>query len=183
MKIKKTTFWSLFLFGFWLALSGRSDLFHISLGLFSTFLVVGLHRKLSFHPFFPDQQSREPLRLFFFIFSYLPWLIYQIVLAAWAVTKAVLSPKLSINPALLKFSTALPNNASKVILGNSITLTPGTITVELEGDEFLVHGLMESSYSSLVEGSFQTMIARNYQAKPDNVLKNITIIDSRKNLY
>lgn len=181
MKFKKSIYllaWVLALFALWLLLSGKYDLFHISTGVFSSLLVVFIHRRLFAHSFFSDQTSPESIRFFFFCFIYLPWLFYQIILAAISVTKAVIFPK-TIDPALILFSTNLPNNTSKVILGNSITLTPGTITLLLEEDEFLVHGLMEKSYSGLVDGSFQTMIAKNYTRKPLKILKSVTVKKNR----
>ncbi len=74
----------------------------------------------------------------------------------------VLNPKLPISPKLVKFKTNLKRPIAKLALANSITLTPGTVTVDVEGDEFEVHALMESSLSALneKEGAAGEMIER-----------------------
>ena len=107
---------------------------------------------------------------------YVLWLVWQIVIASIQVAYAVLHPKCPIDPAVLRFKTRLGNTSSKVILGNSITLTPGTITLEIDQDEFLVHSLMDISYTGIIDGTLPGEVAKLYERKPGQVLRNIEVI-------
>ena len=74
-----------------------------------------------------------------FVFVYIPVFIYKLVLANLDMAYRVLSPKLPINPKIVKVPTNLKNDFSKLILANSITLTPGTLSLDVEEDGVLVH--------------------------------------------
>ena len=74
---------------------------------------------------------------------YFPWLMVEIAKSNWAVVKACLKADLDIAPALVKVKTACESDLAKVTFANSITLTPGTVTVEVEETGFLVHALTE----------------------------------------
>jgi multicomponent Na+:H+ antiporter subunit E len=111
---------------------------------------------------------------------YIPWLIWQIFLASLHVAYLVLHPRLPINPTLLRFKTKLPNIAARVILGNSITLTPGTLTVSIDDDEFLVHALADASQSSIVDGSLPKQVAKLYHRRLTTVIDNIHILKTTK---
>jgi multicomponent Na+:H+ antiporter subunit E len=180
-KTKKTALWALVYFVFWLLLSGHYDLFHTSIGVLCSLGIALMHSRLQNHLFFRDQQSEWKLRPFFFLLQYLPWLVWQIILSAWTVAKAVLKPG-KIDPQLVKFTVDYKNNAAKVILANSITLTPGTITVFLDEQNFLVHGLLDDSAGSLVDGSFQAQIRRNYEPSGQPCVSAVQVIKSRKEL-
>ncbi len=175
----------------WLLLSGHYDIFHISMGVLSCLGVVLLHLKLRKYYVFQEEMEEAEARLkgnfpaglrYSRLLFYIPWLIWQIVVASFQVAAVVLNPKMPIDPGLVKFKTKLPTMVAKVILGNSITLTPGTITVQLKGDEFLVHSLMDASYSGItcddVDGSLPGEVAKLYEKKPDQVVTNIKIIKS-----
>ena len=75
------------------------------------------------------------------ILQYMLVLVWEIVKANAAVMRMILSPRFHNEPVLIKFKTDLKSGMAKAILANSITLTPGTITVALEGDEYTVHCL------------------------------------------
>jgi multicomponent Na+:H+ antiporter subunit E len=175
------------LMAFWLLLSGHYDAFHISLGVFSSLFVVLLNLRLRRYFMFRDEIFKTSdlsitLNYLRFIFVYIPWLLWQIVVASLQVAYVVLHPRLPIQPALLKFRTKLPNMSSKVILGNSITLTPGTITVEIEGDDFLVHALMDVSSSGIIDGTLPEQVARLYEKKPAQVVTGLEIIKSKREI-
>jgi multicomponent Na+:H+ antiporter subunit E len=69
-----------------------------------------------------------------------------------------------------------------VILGNSITLTPGTITIRIKDDEFLVHALMDVSSSGIVDDSLPGEVAKLYEKNPDQVVHDMKIIKSGADL-
>ena len=170
----------------WLILSGHYDFFHISMGILSSVVIVILNWPLRKHFFLEDKAlktSKLVISLSYFrLLYYIPWLIWQIVVASLQVAYAVLSPKIPIDPALIKFTTKLPNLSSKVILGNSITLTPGTITIQIDEDEFLVHSLMDVSYSGIKDGSLPEQVAKLYQKKPGQVVSSIEVIKTTRDL-
>jgi len=85
-------------------------------------------------------------------------LIKEIFIANIQVAKVVLNPKIHISPCLVKFKTNLKGNMCKTILANSITLTPGTITVSLDGDEFMVHCLNEEYAKGLANSKFEKLL-------------------------
>lgn len=74
-----------------------------------------------------------------FIVIYLPYFIYKLIESNIDLAKIVLNPKLPINPGFVSISTGLEGDISKLILANSITLTPGTLTVDVEGQDLLIH--------------------------------------------
>ena len=169
------------LLGLWLLLSGHYDLFHISMGVLSAAAIVLLHLRLRKRYFFEEEISDTTARLkdifpvrlrFLRLLFYIPWLILQIIVASLQVAAVVLSPKMPLDPSLLRFKTKLPNTSAKVILGNSITLTPGTITIHIKGDEFLVHALMDASSTGIIDGSLPDEVAKLYEKKPEHVIKS-----------
>ena len=80
-----------------------------------------------------------PIRLLVFIFVYVPVFIYQLVLANLDVAKRVLSPKIPLNPGFVKIKTDLKGDFAKLTLANSITLTPGTLSIDVDGDDMYIH--------------------------------------------
>lgn len=143
----------IFLFGFWLFLSGKFDLFHLSLGVISCLIVSFASSDL----LFGDQQKSVTARLreaFRFI-PYCAWLLYQIVLANMHVIGLALSPRLMnrhIDPHIFTFRTRLKTDFARFVLANSITLTPGTVTVRIDGDLFYVHAISRKAVGDLGEG-------------------------------
>ena len=93
-------------------------------------------------------------------FFYVLVLLIEIIKANFAIIKLVLAPEIEVEPCIKKFNTSLKTEAARVAFANSITLTPGTITVSLEGNELLVHAL-NSEFADGLEGSiFERLLAR-----------------------
>ena len=90
------------------------------------------------------------------LIQYAVVLVWEIIKANAAVVRMILSPRFQNEPVLIKFRTDLKTRMAKVLLANSITLTPGTITVSLEGDEYTVHCLDKS----LAEGIDTSVFVR-----------------------
>lgn len=87
--------------------------------------------------------------------SYFWLLIKEITLANFAVMRLILSDQDVVVPKLVTFQTKLKTKAARVVLADCITLTPGTITVHLQGDEYLVHCLDESLEDGLFNSEFE----------------------------
>ena len=94
------------------------------------------------------------------IFLYLAVLLIEIVRANFSITKLVIAPNINVEPCLVKFNTALKTQAARVILANSITLTPGTITVSLDDNCLLVHALNREIADGLKGSIFEKLLAR-----------------------
>ncbi|MBN2199050.1 MAG: Na+/H+ antiporter subunit E [Candidatus Aminicenantes bacterium] len=170
------------LLGLWLLLSGRIDLFHVSAGVFSALLVTLMHVRVNRHLYFDKGiaagRSLRVVRLA----RYIPWLLKQIVLSSLQVAYAVLHPRMPINPSLVRFRVRLPNITARVILGNSITLTPGTLTLRIKDDEFLVHSLMEASHAGLIDGSLPRHVARLYGDKSADIVSEVKIFHKARHV-
>lgn len=97
----------------------------ISLFAYKTFTDVGLKY---FKP-----------RTLFYIGKYLIVFFIELIKANWDVAKRVINPKLPINPGIVTYTTKLKSDTAKVFLANSITLTPGTLTVDIIDDKLYIH--------------------------------------------
>ncbi len=117
------------LFGIWLLLSGRFDLFHIALGVASCLLVTLFSSDL----LLPSPDVLRLPGLWFRFIKYIPWLLYQVLVANIHVMYLVFHPRMMkrIDPRIMEFDSRLKSDMSRVTLANSITLTPGTITVHI----------------------------------------------------
>ena len=93
------------------------------------------------------------------IVLYVIVLLIEIVKANFAITRLVLSPQINVEPCLVKFRTQLKTETARVALANSITLTPGTITVSVEGDNLLVHALNRDIADGLEGSIFEKLLA------------------------
>jgi multicomponent Na+:H+ antiporter subunit E len=146
------------LFGLWLLLSGRFEVQFIVLGLLSSILVVALTRNLM-RPVRTELFQPVPTRVGWLLASvvrfawYLPYLGYQILRSNLEVAYLVLHPRLPISPRLVEFETPLKMEPAQVLLAQSITLTPGTITVDVRNGRFLVHSLYPRSAQGLTKGA------------------------------
>ena len=80
----------------------------------------------------------NPVKIFWMIWYFFVFL-KALIIANFDVARRVISPSLPINPGIVKFKTKLKTNYSKMVLANSITLTPGTLSVDVVGDTFYIH--------------------------------------------
>lgn len=140
---------------FWLALSGYFTVFLVLSGVGSGVAVVLLARRM-------EVVDREgiPLEYWRAVFSYWPWLAWEIVKAAWDVSKIILHPRLPVGPTLVRFQPSQRTTVGLVTHANSITLTPGTIAVEAGPNEFLVHGLTKAGAEACVGSEMDRRVAR-----------------------
>jgi multicomponent Na+:H+ antiporter subunit E len=146
----------LILFVNWVIWSGKFDAFHLALGVISCLIVTYTTHNLLFRRTrFSSKDITEVIRLF----TYIPWLIYQIVLANIHVASLVLNPKMPIDPRMIKFKTKLKKDISLTTFANSITLTPGTITADIIDGEFYVHALNKKVADDLLSGEMEKRIA------------------------
>jgi len=144
-----------FLFLFWLALSGHYTIVLISAGLASAILCALAARWLRTL----DDES-QPLHLLTGAVTYFPWLLWEIVKSAWSVTRIILDPKLPISPTMTRLAATQKGPAALATYANSITLTPGTLTVGVSGNTFLVHALTREGAEDLEAGHMDRRVTR-----------------------
>lgn len=153
----------LILFALWIMLSGKFDVFHLSLGAASCAIVTCFSGDL----FLPELRARGLFRAWFRFARYVPWLVYQVFLANLHVLYLVFHPRMMdlIDPQIIRFQSRLKKELSLVTFGNSITLTPGTITVYVSVDgEFQVHVIDRKSGEGF-PGRMESKIARAFGEK------------------
>jgi multicomponent Na+:H+ antiporter subunit E len=145
------------LFLLWLLLSGKFDLFHMTLGVISCALVTGVSGDLVLSGLI----ARDLWRIAVGFARFTPWLLYQIFLANIHILRLVFHPRMMerIDPHVFKFESRLKSDLGLVTFANSITLTPGTITVLVSGDgDFKVHAIDRASAEPL-PGEMEERIA------------------------
>ena len=128
----------------WIILSGRFDFFHLALGMLASTIVASLSGSMLISV---RELERLPGRWLRFIL-YIPWLLYQVMLANVHVMYLACHPRMHelIDPRIIRFRSSLKKPMSLLIFANSITLTPGTITVYVSiRGEFTVHAIDEAS--------------------------------------
>lgn len=152
---------------FWVLMSGKFDPFHLSLGVISSGIVSWLSSDLLF------QEKSSPAKRLTQVLRFIPyslWLIWQIILANLHVIFLALSikpVKTLLEPQIFTFKTKLTTDFGRFVLANSITLTPGTVTIRVVNDTFYVHAITEKAMGDLAESeSFNEMekqIARVFE--------------------
>lgn len=141
------------MFCFWLALSGHYTPFLVTIGLLSVLAVIYISTKMGV-----IDAEGHPIQLVPAALIYFPWLIVEILKSAWSVTKAILSPSLNISPTMTVVRASQRTNAGLATYANSITLTPGTITVAVRANEFTVHALQSAGADDLEAGGMDKRV-------------------------
>ena len=154
MNIKHFIATYIIVFAFWLLLSAHSDAFHVGAGIACSGIVAYASHDL----LFAGAGNHTLTKIVRFI-AYLPWLIYQIVLANIDVAKRALSPRMPIDPQVVTFKTMLKSDVARTALANSITLTPGTVTIDIVDDVFYVHAIAKEPADDLLGGAMERRIA------------------------
>ncbi len=143
------------LFALWVILSGHLDPFLLTLGLLSSAVIVFIAMRMDVI----DHES-HPIHLTFRIPAYWLWLAWEIVKANIEVAKIVLNPALPISPTVAKLRTSQHSELGQVIYANSITLTPGTVSLNLEDGYIEIHALTRSMADSLETGEMDRRVTR-----------------------
>ncbi len=124
------------LYGFWIILSGHFEPLFLGFGAASCALTVYIVRRMSR----VDGESL-PLKAGGRLGFYMPWLMKEIFFANLRVARLILHPKLPISPILVHYRGSQTTDLGKALYADSITLTPGTITIGVRGNDFHIHSL------------------------------------------
>ena len=138
---------------FWLLMSGHYTPFILSLGGVSVLFVLYLTRRMDFFDKDTFQFSMKWKYL-----SYWIWLGKEIFNSNIAVAKVVLSPRLDISPRMIEFKSSQKTELGLVIFANSITLTPGTVSVDIEDDKIIVHALNAELAEGVLNGEMDSKV-------------------------
>jgi multicomponent Na+:H+ antiporter subunit E len=135
---KKYTVPALLLFVFWCILATSHSLPSLAVGVVMSVLVAVFSGNIAFSAQEMPLYHRNRLQIFF---RYVVILVAEIFKANIAVARIVLHPSMPISPCFIRIPMMLKNDFAKVLYANSVTLTPGTLTVDVTEDFFVVHGL------------------------------------------
>jgi len=147
---KRLAFWTLVLFVLWLLLSESFEPAHMAVGLASSLVVALLSRDPSVSRTYTVRWMQALL--------YFPWLFSRIFLSGLHLSYLILHPRLPIKPQLFRHRVRLDNEEAVMLMGNSITLTPGTVTVEASSEELLVHAMDHESTLDVATGRLESKV-------------------------
>lgn len=160
---------ALVLFGFWMALSGRTETKFVVYGIITALVTTHITYPLLLVP------NKDGSKRYFVFAASIPkfivyflWLMWQLVLANIDVLLATTSQELEIDPKVVRFYFKVDNPMASVMLANSITLTPGTVTLNVTDDGlYEIHALTKGAAEGVLDGSMQKKVADLYGEKFD----------------
>ena len=138
---------------FWLMISGDFGIPNLALGIASSLLVVAISARMDV----VDQDS-QPFHLTPRLPMYWGWLTLKVIQSNLDVIRRIWMPGNTISPNLVRLKLSQETTLGKVIYANSITLTPGTVTLNIEGNEILVHALSRADSETLREGEMDRRV-------------------------
>lgn len=144
------------LFATWLLLSGMWVPLILGLGALSCVAIYFIVARMEL----VDHEA-HPINLRLGkLLTYVPWLLWQIVRANIDVVKLVLNPQLPISPTVIRLKSMQHTTLGRVIFANSITLTPGTVTIDVSGTDIEVHALTRDTAMELQNGEMNRRVAK-----------------------
>ena len=153
--MRHTIYLSLSLSAFWLLISGHNTTLMLSLGAVSIAFVLYIAHRMDV----VDHES-QPFHLTITLPGFYAWLSKEIILANILVVKHIWLGNKTISPTLTTIKSSQKTDVGKVIYANSITLTPGTVSVALEGDQIMVHALVRESIQDLEAGEMDRRVTQ-----------------------
>jgi multicomponent Na+:H+ antiporter subunit E len=147
---------SIGLFAVWLLWSGFwENTFLVVLGALSCIVVVILALRMNL----VDAEG-VPVEIALRLLRYAPWLVWQVFLANLHVARRILGPKLAIDPSVIRVKPGQKRDLGRVIYANSITLTPGTVSIDIDENEITVHALTKETAADLESGEMDRQVTR-----------------------
>ena len=148
-------FWTVLLFLLWMILTANFQTFNILVGITVSFSIALLYTKLFVHKAF---EFISPVWLVFYLFV----LLKNLIISNIQISKRILSKDMNLSPAIISVKTGLESDWKKLLLANSITLTPGTLTLDIKDDMLFIHVIEydEGSNKEDITKEFEDIIAR-----------------------
>ena len=153
------------LFILWLIFNGRVTLEIIISGVAVSLTLDLLTCKMMGRKF--NARPKRVVRRAFGLVRYLVFFVGELIRSSVRVMWLVLHPGEEIDPQLVYFRSGIKNEGLRVLLANSITFTPGTITVEMEGDLFRVHGLDRELAEGLADSEMVRLLKKVEEGEDD----------------
>ncbi len=141
----------------WIIFNGRVT---TEIVLFGLVIAAALYRFICKFMDFSPRRELGYLRRTGYLLQYLYHLIKEIIMANFATMRLICSAGRVVEPALIEFETHFKSDTSRFLLANSITLTPGTITVAIEGDKFIVHCLDKTLAEGIESSVFVKLLEK-----------------------
>ena len=142
------------LFALWVVLSWHFTPLLISFGVLTCTLAVWVAVRMGTL----DRES-VPVHLLRGAATYLPWLVWEILKSNVRVARIILSPRLRVDPSIVHFRASQRTDLGRFIYANSITLTPGTVTTGIVGDDFEVHAIVQAEIDGSEENDMNQRVA------------------------
>ncbi|MEA2046829.1 MAG: Na+/H+ antiporter subunit E [Campylobacterota bacterium] len=151
----RTLFWTVFLFFIWMILSANFELSNLLIGLGISFAVSLLYIRVF------QNEKLERINPFY-LGVYILVLIKNLIISNLQIAKRTLSPDMKLNPAIVAVKTELQSDWKKLLLANSITLTPGTLALDVKDDTLFIHIIecKEVSDKESITKEFETIIQK-----------------------
>jgi len=148
------------LFALWMGLSGQLNALMISLGLASTIAIVAIAHRMDTidHEKYPAHMNLLLLRFWLFLAG-------EVVKANIDVIKRIFKPGKNISPQLFELPLTLKTDLSRVIYANAITMTPGTVSTNLDEKTVTVHTLSIEAAQDLQRGRMASAVPEDYEDK------------------
>ena len=151
----------LMLAAIWLLLSGLFKPLLLVLGTLAVMLTVVLAKRMNI----VDAES-NPVMATLRYMRYWPWLLVEMVKSSIDVARRVLSPEMPISPTVFEVRSTQKTAVGRVVLANSITLTPGTVTMDVDGDRIKVHALSRDTVDYVLSGEMDRRVTRAEGEQP-----------------
>jgi multicomponent Na+:H+ antiporter subunit E len=137
---------------FWFLLSGHLAILDLVLGVAASAAIAWVNRH--------DEALSDLLVWSPRMLAYLPWLLREIWTANLQVVRLVLDPRLPIDPVVVSLPTRYATDLARTTLANSITLTPGTITLDVDGETLVVHAITRAGGEDIAGGGMARRVGR-----------------------
>jgi multicomponent Na+:H+ antiporter subunit E len=143
------------LFGLWLLFSGLFTPLLLALGALSSIFVAWLAQRMGLLTPEADSTLLRPLRCL----AYLPWFAWQVAKANADVVLRILVPSKGISPRVVRVASTQASDLARSVFANSITLTPGTIAINVSGEVITVHALSREGAEDLASGEMDAQVS------------------------
>jgi len=150
--------------GLWLLLSGHFEPLPLASGGVSVVLTVWLARRMGVLDF-----EGQPVEMALHLVGFVAWTVWLVILANLQVAKVILSPALRIHPHLIRIRPNQRTHLGRVIHANAITITPGTISLDVRDDLILVHALTDDAADEDSSGRLDRAVTRLERWAPEDV--------------
>ena len=146
-------FWTILLFAIWMTLTANLELANIFIGLGVSFLLSVLYSKMFSH---------EKIELInpYYLGVYLLVLFKNLIISNIQIAIRTLSPDMKLAPKIVEVKTELKSDWKKLLLANSITLTPGTLTLDIVDDVLFIHVIEYKENEDAITKEFEEIIAK-----------------------